>query len=244
MSTPSRSCCASTVIALPGGEGAEIRATHVGILKEVTRGPLADHPPALEDVGAPGETKGGAHVLLDEEDGDAGPVDRRQGLEDRFYYSRSQAQGWLVEHEQARRRHQGAGERDHLLLTARQRSGELAAALVEGGEEPVHALEARLLHGARARREGAEREILLDGHLAEETAPLGDEGQAVLHDLVRMEREKIARVPADRARPRLEQPGDTLEQRALPGAVGADERDDLAGGHVEGRVREGGEIAV
>src|SRR5215469_6182603 len=131
MSTPSRSRCASTVIASPHGERAEIRATHVGILQEVAGGSLADHPPALEDIGAPGQTEGGAYVLLDEEDGDAGPVDRRQGLEDRFHYTRSQAQGGLVEHEQARRRHQGAGERDHLLLTARQRSGELAAALVE-----------------------------------------------------------------------------------------------------------------
>ena len=95
----------------------------------------------------------------------------------------------------------------------------LTPSLLEHGEEMVDALEARLLVRPGARAEGAEREVLLHRHLAEESATLGHERQAVLDDLVRVERQHVLALRRDRARAWSEQARDALEERALAGAV-------------------------
>src|SRR5207342_980354 len=100
---------------------------------------------------------------------------------------------------------------------------QLGAAIAQDGEERIDALEALRLHRARARGEGAELEVLRDGHAAEEPAPFGHQGQAALDDLMRAQRAEVLSFPADGTGARTQQAGDGLEQRALARAVGAEQ---------------------
>ena len=112
-----------------------------------------------------------------------------------------EAERGLVEHEQARRAHEGAADGHHLLLAARQR-----ARPAGGGARAARGRARRRARGfglrrcARAGREGAQLEVLRHGHAAEQPAALGHQRQAALHDLVRTQRAEIAGPPSGRAR--------------------------------------------
>ena len=75
----------------------------------------------IDHIGTVGKLKGIHHVLLDEQDRDAGFVDRSQ----------------------ARRRHRAAADRAHLLLAARQGAGILPLAFREDREHRIDAFEVR-----------------------------------------------------------------------------------------------------
>src|SRR5207249_4790008 len=81
------------------------------------------------------------HVLLDEEDGDAGAVDRDERLENRRDEPRRQPERRLVQHQQARARHERAPDGDHLLLAARERLHGRPPPLGEHRKQRVDALE-------------------------------------------------------------------------------------------------------
>src|SRR5262245_7995176 len=70
-------------------------------------------------------------VLLDEHDRGAGVVDALERLEDELHHHRRQPQARLVEQEQAWPRHEPAPDRAHLLLAAREGSGQLPLALAQ-----------------------------------------------------------------------------------------------------------------
>ena len=71
--------------------------------------------------------------------------------EDVLDHDRREAERGLVEHDEARLPHQAAGDRQHLLLAARQRAGELPAPLGEAREQGEHARRALARAPARAR---------------------------------------------------------------------------------------------
>ena len=195
------------------------------------------------------QAQGRRHVLLDEKDGDAVAVDRDQRLEDRRHEPRRQPQRGLVQHEQPRARHERAPDGHHLLLAARERLHRRAPALGEHGKQRVDALERRAPARPRARGEGAELEVFLHRHAAEEPAALGNERDTTLDDQVRIERAQVLAVPADRARPPStprgpHEAGDAIQQRALAGAVRTEQRDDLAGADGERHARQHGHVAV
>ena len=171
-------------------------------------------------------------VLLHEEDRHATPIDLAQDVEDGLDEARREAERRLVEDQERRARHERAPDRHHLLLAAREGAGDLPPAFSQNGEDRVDVLEPRRPSGPRARREGAELEVLLDGHRAEEPPPLGHHGDATLHDRVSRHAVERRALPADRAGARAEEPGDAPDERGLPRPIGAEERDDLprAGG--------------
>ena len=68
-------------------------------------------------------------VLLDQQDGHALRFQIGDDLEDRARDQRRKPERRLVEQHQPRPRHQGARDDQHLLLTARQRAGDLIDAL-------------------------------------------------------------------------------------------------------------------
>src|SRR3989338_8408402 len=74
----------------------------------------------LDHVGAVGEPERAQDVLLDQEDRHAVAVDRGEVLEDGGEDDRREAEGGLVEHQEARARHQRAPDGRHLLLAARE----------------------------------------------------------------------------------------------------------------------------
>jgi hypothetical protein len=85
----------------------------------------------------------------------------------RLHQDRRQPDRRLVDQQDLRRQHQRAAERQHLLLAARHRAGELAAPLGEPRERLEAGFEVLLELRARGRAERAEREIFLDGQFRE-----------------------------------------------------------------------------
>ncbi len=80
---------------------------------------------------------------------------------------------------------------------------------------------------------GAHLEVLADAHAREQPAPFGGLGDPHLDDVVRRLRGDLAALEADRAAPRPVQAVDRAERRRLAGAVGPDQRDDLALAHLQ-----------
>src|SRR5439155_22325481 len=99
-------------------------------------GGAADHDaPRLENISARGEGERAVGVLLDEEHGHALGVDALDDAEDLPGETRGEAERRLVEEKQARPDHEGARDREHLLLAARQGARGLARPLAEDGKE-------------------------------------------------------------------------------------------------------------
>src|SRR5262249_36260954 len=74
-------------------------------------------------------------ILLDQEHGQAlVGIEFADDLEDLLHDQRGKAERWLIEQEQAGPRHEGAGDRQHLLLAARECSAALGLALLENRE--------------------------------------------------------------------------------------------------------------
>src|SRR5262249_61134900 len=84
---------------------------------------------------------------------------------------RGQAEGRLVEHEQARLPHQRAPDAEHLLLPARQGARELSAALGQTWEALEDPVEATGDAGAVTNAVGPHLEVLQHAHAGKETAP-------------------------------------------------------------------------
>jgi hypothetical protein len=75
---------------------------------------------------------------------------------------------------------------------------------------------------------GSRLDVLLDGHVEEEPQRLERARDAELGDPVRLEPDDVPPVEEDVAAVGRVDPGDEVEERRLPGAVGADHAHDLA----------------
>src|SRR5574341_1809217 len=206
--------------------------------------PLEPDRAVLEDVGAVGEAQRPEHVLLDEEDRHTIAVDRGEVGEDGRDDDGRQPERRLVQHEQARARHQRAPDRGHLLLAARERPGELPAALGEPRkerEDPRERLRARAPALGRPR---PQLEVLEHGHRGKELAAFRDVRDPARDDGRGPEPADPPAVELDRAAAERDQATDRAERRRLAGAVRADDRDDLAHAHLERDRPDGGHVAV
>src|SRR5260370_10488668 len=110
-------------------------------------------------------------VLLDQEYGELfAPVELANGSEDLLDQDRGEAERGLVEQQQARARHERAGNGEHLLLATRKRAAALMQALLEAREQREHALEILgKMRGFGGR--GSPPPILLPPHAAGKSAP-------------------------------------------------------------------------
>ena len=101
--------------------------------------------------------------------------------------------------------------------------------LAQDGEELEHLLGAlRDLVVSVALEPAGEPEVLGDGERREHALAAGHLRHAAAGDLVGRRVGHVAAVEDDRAAARLDEAGDRLQQRRLPGAVGAEQGDDLA----------------
>ena len=137
----------------------------------------------------------------------------------------------LVKHHQFRPAHEGAAHRQHLLLAAGQRSGGLLPPLLKPREPLIDRLKIVLRDGAFCER--AHLQIFHDGHLQENPPPFRHMRQTRPDDFVRLCFCDIASVKNDRTCFRAQKARYRLQNSGLAGAVGADERHDLAGLHLE-----------
>ena len=171
-------------------------------------------------------------VLLDDEDGEAVlAVQALEDLEDLADDHRREPERRLVEHQQARARHQRAAEGEHLLLAAGERPGRLPLALGEPGEELEHA-PAVGVGVAVAADVRAELQVLADGELADHPAALGHVRDAEPRD--RLGRAAGDRPPVEANLARLaHRVRDRAQRRRLAGSVRAEHGDHLALRHLE-----------
>ena len=109
----------------------------------------------LQQVRVLGEFQRQTGVLLDQQDADAGVLaNPAQDAENLLHDQRRQAERRLIQQQQARAQHQGAGNRQHLLLAAGQGAGLLFEAFLQPREVVENAFEI----GRRlARRDGYRR---------------------------------------------------------------------------------------
>ena len=191
-----------------------------------------------------GETQEAAHVLSRGEDRHSLRGDLPDGLAEPVRHQPREPQERVVQTEQARPRHEAAGQGEHLLLASRKDAGGRRRLFLEHREEAEDQAEGLLLLAVGPGQEGAELEVLADGQGSEEPPPLGDQGDAARRDGVRRQPVDPLAVEPDGAGVDGQQPGDGLEQRRLPRAVGADERDELARPHLEGTRVEHAHVVV
>ena len=146
---------------------------------------------------------------------------------------RRQADRGLVHQQDARRQHQRAGERQHLLLAAAHRAGELAAPLGQAREGLEAEIEIGLDLRARLRAEGAEQQVFLHRQFREQPAAFRHQRDAEIDDLLGVQADQIVLLAVDlgddAAGGRAHDAHDAFHQRALAVAVGAEQRHRLAG---------------
>ena len=164
--------------------------------------------------------------------------------------------GGLVEQQQHRIDAQRAGDLDDALLAERQAARELVDLVAEadaldlargfrqqfrlvGAVEPEHAGD----RAGMAAQMRADRDVLQHGHVGHQLDVLEGAGDAELDDLLRRRVVDLVAEHRDRAAGRRQHAGDQVEGGALAGAVGADQRHDLAGLDVEGDVVDGDHAA-
>src|SRR5689334_13361727 len=139
----------------PGNRSkAEIRLAHPVVVQQLVPGAAHHDPAILEHVGALRDAQRHGDVLLDEQHGHAAPVEEADGVQHLLHDERREAERGLVEHDQLGRAHQAAADREHLLLAAGERAGELVAALGEAREHGEDLVERLLGFRPRARQHG------------------------------------------------------------------------------------------
>ena len=191
-------------------------------------GAFERHAARLEHVRAIGEAQRERGVLLDEQHRRSAFADARDHRADRLDHDRRESERRLVEQDERRARHQRAANGEHLLLAAGQRPGELLAPLLQNRErieDPRHVPRNLAAVGANER---AELEMLLHRHLRPDLALLGAVRDAESDNHIGIGAVDRLVPECDRPRTRRKDAGDRAQHRRLAGAVGTDQRNELA----------------
>ena len=178
-------------------------------------------------------------VLLDQEDRRSLRVDLRQNPKDRFAEDRRESERRLVEHEELRACHQRATDRQHLLLAAGERPGELFRTLFQTRKELIDARDVRWNTGAILPCVGPHHQIVEDDHSRKEASALRGVADPDAHDIVRRHRGDVLSIEDDASGRGVVETRDRPQRRGLAGSVRADQRDDLSGIDAEGDAAEG-----
>ena len=197
-----------------------------------------------EHVRPVGERDRALRALLDEQDADArargsSRASRRRGR-------RSSARDRATARRGAGRRARDdrARDRELLLLAAGERARVPVAELLDDREQLVDLGDVLVDAVALAAAGETEPEVLLDRELGEEPSPLGNERDPAPRDVLRGA-PRSDRSPRRMSPPRAgTSPMIACSVVDLPGAVRADEPDDLAGRDLEREAADGGDAAV
>ena len=182
----------------------------------------------FQHIAAVGNGERHAGVLLDQENAQPLAPDALDGVEDLLDQVGGEAERGLVEQQQFWARHQGAGDRQHLLLAAGQRACGLPIALAQPRKERKALVEI-VAHGPLVgARKCAEPQILRHAHFQKKLAGFRHHGDPQPHHAVGPQSFERAALEPDAAAAR-QQAGDHPERRGLSGAVGPEQRDDRPG---------------
>ena len=198
------------------------------------------HRPGLHHVDAVGHRHGDVHRLLDEQDGRARLAHRLDGAEQLLDDDRREPERQLVDQEQLGAGDGGHGERQHLLLAAREVAGPLVAAGGQGREGGQRLLDHVGVALAPAPAlPGGGAQVVLDAQVGEDPLAAGHLGDAEAGDLVGRQVGDVAPVEDDGAVIGLDDAADGPQQRRLAGPVRAEEGHDLALADLDRRRRRG-----
>src|ERR1035437_2415225 len=212
----------------------EVELPDVRVLSQLLAWTVQDHLAHLHDVAERRDLERQGGVLLHEENrGLLLLVDLLDDPEDLLHEHRSEAEARLVEEEQIRSRHQRPTDGEHLLLAAREIPRELVPAVLEPGEVVEHEVHVPLDARPIAPGVGAATEVLDDVEVLEDPTALHDLEDPHPDDLLGVLAVDLLAHELDGplghlALLALEEPGDGLEGRGLPGSVRAEERGDLS----------------
>src|SRR3990170_5077960 len=157
----------------------QIRASHGLVLLKLRAILRQDDAAGLQQVAALRDGEGEAGVLLYQEDGDVlFLVDGLDYAEDLPHHQGGQAQGRLVQEEEAGSAHEAASDGQHLLLAAGKGVGGLLAALGEDGEVLADAFQVAFDAVSVAADVGPQAKVLHNRQFGEELTSLGDVGYA------------------------------------------------------------------
>src|ERR1700712_3663158 len=115
----------------------EIEFLDVLVAVELGRGSDEADLALAQHVVPVGEAEGGMHVLLDQQNGKPFLAQVSQDRDDLVHDHRRQPFRRLVEQQQRRVQHQGAGDRQHLLLAAGKLEAEIGLAFLQPRKQPV-----------------------------------------------------------------------------------------------------------
>ena len=181
-------------------------------------------------------------ILLDEQHADAGLAHASERLEQLVREQRRQARATARRAAGSRAPTSGRGRSPPSAARRRSSCGPAAGSAPRAaGTAPSTRSRFALLGVAGAARIGAEHEVLAHRQVAEDAAALGHQRDARPRRPHAAAAATARRLPRrDRAaRKARDQPGDRLEERALAGAVGAEDDHDLAAADERGRRRRG-----
>ena len=171
-------------------------------------------------------------------------ADRLQRGEDEVDDRGSEAERRLVEEQDRRPRDERPCDRELLLLATGQGPRLPVPKLLDDREQLGDVGDVRVgAVRARASRE-PEPEVLVHRELCEEASPLGDECDTGSRDGLGRASAKRPVAEADLASASGHEPHDRVQRRRLPGAVRADEPDELAGRDGEREAADGSDAAV
>ena len=172
-------------------------------------------------------------MLHQQNRGAALAVDAHHDLENLFGELRRQAQTGLIQQDQVGVGHQGARDRQHLLLSAGEQAGVLGSALTQDGEVVVHTFDVlgdtlTVLAGV-----GAHQQVVAHAQQREHFASLGYMTQALLHNKCGVLGGDVAALEFDRPLARINDAGDGLQDGRLAGPIGAEHGGNLAAPHLQ-----------
>ena len=155
-----------------------------GVAQEFGGFPGRDDSALLDHVGVIGDFKGLMDVLFHQHHGHAAFLDAADDAKHVRDDEGRESERGFIHQQQPRFRHQGPADRHHLLLAAGHRARDLIAALLQYRQQGEHLLHRLAMDGPGLAPISAERQVVLHRHVGEETAALGNDGHAVVADLM------------------------------------------------------------
>ena len=191
-------------------------------------GAAKHHPAGIDDDDVVGEVERQLDILLDQHDRLPFGLELRDGASDLGHQLRREPLGRLVHQQHAGVAHERAPDREHLLLAAGERAGDLGVALGEPGKDLEHAVDRPARAVVLLLRLRRHHQVLAHRERAEHAPALRDQADALARDHVGRETGDGFAVQADRAAPRLEKAHDGRHAGGLAGAVASEQAEQPA----------------
>ena len=217
----------------------EHRPQQVGPLEQFPGGTREPDPAPLHEVRRRRELQGDVDGLLDEQHRGPSRGDLPHQFGELPDDDRRQAQAELVDHQELRFAQQRHAQTEHLLLAAREVRRGLVEPFGEDRERGQHLLGPPTEpFGIPPQQPPGGPQVLPDGQAREHRCATGNLTDTEPGDLARRRVGDVPPVQDDGAEVRLGHPGHGPQERRLAGAVGAEQRDDLALRHLHVHVEQ------